>query len=140
NRSTTMQIPSKSPTSSEMMSPGDPRGALLASFLASCKPAVNPLPLIWSACASGCHQRDRCGKIRRVGRMLSDYHPLSTVGLITPHAGLLPLQQFGQHRAVCEIGGRRPHGVDQLGAAVDPEMRLHPKIPLDALLRVVHLG
>ena len=54
------------------------------------------------------------GEIAGLGRMLPDHRPLSAVGLITPHAGLLPVQQLGQHRAVGDIGGRRHHGVDHL--------------------------
>jgi len=77
------------------------------------------------------------GEIAGLGRMLSDHRPLAAVGLITPQAGLLPVQQLGQHRAVGDIGRCGHHGVDQLGAAVDPEMRLHPEIPLVALLGLV---
>jgi hypothetical protein len=50
------------------------------------------------------------------------------------------VQQLGQHRVVGDIGRRRRHRVDQLGAAVDPEMRLHPKIPLISLFGLMHLG
>jgi MFS family permease len=53
---------------------------------------------------------------------------------------LVGLQQVGQYRAVGDIGRRSHHRVDQFGAAVDPEMRLHPEIPLVALLRLMHLG
>src|ERR1700751_3871399 len=42
-----------------MMSPGGGRPAG-GYFLASCKPVVNPLQLVWSACASGCRRGDRC--------------------------------------------------------------------------------
>src|SRR6201990_832229 len=56
-----------SPADSEMMSPAfrDDVARLSGasaggSFLTSCKPVVNPLKLVWSACASGCRQRDRC--------------------------------------------------------------------------------
>src|ERR1700730_16988681 len=80
------------------------------------------------------------GEIPCLGRMLSDHRPLSAVGLIAPHAGLLSVQQIGQYRAVGDIGRRRGHRMDQLGAAVHPEMRLHPEIPLVALLRLMHLG
>jgi IS5 family transposase len=80
------------------------------------------------------------GEIAGLGSMLPDHRPLSAVGLITPYPGLLPVQQFGQHRAVGDIGRRRHHGVDQLGAAVHPQMRLHAEIPLVALLGLVHLG
>src|SRR5215469_6521743 len=65
---------------------------------------------------------------------------LTAVCLITPHAGLSPMQQIGQHRTVGDIGWRRHHRVDQLAAAVDPEMSLHPKVPLVALLGLMHLG
>jgi hypothetical protein len=80
------------------------------------------------------------GEIAGLGRMLSDHRALAAVGLIAPHAGLLPVQQLGQYRAVGDIGRRSHHGVDQLAAAVHPDMRFHPEIPLVALLRLVHLG
>src|SRR5215471_14780809 len=65
---------------------------------------------------------------------------LTAVCLITPHAALSPMQQIGQHRTVGDIGWRRHHRVDQLAAAVDPEMSLHPKVPLVALLGLMPLG
>ena len=37
---------------------------------------------------------------------------------------------LGQYRAVGDIGRCGHHGVDQLGATVHPEMRLHAEIPL----------
>src|ERR1700730_2339194 len=80
------------------------------------------------------------GEIAGVGRMLSDLWALAAVCLIPPRAGLLPMQQLGQYRAVGDIGRRGHHRTDQLGSAVDPEMRLHPEIPLVALLRLMHLG
>jgi len=67
------------------------------------------------------------GEIAGLGRMLSDHRALSAVGLITPHAGLVPVQQLGQHRAVGDIGGRRHHGVDQLCAAATPKCAFMPK-------------
>src|SRR6516162_8093295 len=72
--------------------------------------------------------------------MLPDHRPLAAVGLITPHPGLLPMQQIGQHRAVGDIGRRHHRRVDQLGTAVDPEMRLYAEVPLVALLGLMHLG
>src|ERR1700730_608570 len=80
------------------------------------------------------------GEIAGLGGMLPDHHPLAAIGLIIPHPGLLPMQQLGQYRAVGDIGRRRHHRMDQLGSTVDPEMRLHPEIPLVALLRLMHLG
>src|SRR6201998_2431738 len=40
------------------------------------------------------------GEIAGSGRMLPDHRSLSAIGLVTPHTGLLPMQQLGQHRAV----------------------------------------
>src|SRR5215472_16692720 len=73
------------------------------------------------------------GEIAGFGRMLSDHRPLSAVGLITPYPGLITVQQIG-HRAVSNISWRGPDCVDQLRATVYPQMRLHPEIPLIALL------
>ena len=70
---------------------------------------------------------------------LSDHRPLATVGLITPHPGLVAMQQIGQYRAFSDIGRGGDHRMDQLGAAVDTNMRLHAEVPLVALLRLMHL-
>src|ERR1700745_1615601 len=43
---------------------------------------------------------------------LPDHPPLTAVSLITPHTGLLPVQQIRQYRAVGDIGRRRHHRVD----------------------------
>jgi len=80
------------------------------------------------------------GEIPGFGRALSDHRPLAAIGLIPPHAGLSPVQLLGQHRAVGDIDRCRGHRMDQLAAAVNPEMRLHPEIPLVALLGLMHLG
>src|SRR5262249_61278973 len=65
--------------------------------------------------------------------------PPPPLGLPPPPPPLLPVQQLGQDRAVGDIGRRRRHRVDQPGAAIHPEMRLHPEIPLVALFGLVHL-
>ena len=70
------------------------------------------------------------GEIPGLGRALADHRPLAAVGLVTLHPGLLPMQEIRQDRAVGDIGRRRRHRVDQLAAAVDPEMRLHPELAL----------
>jgi hypothetical protein len=62
-------------------------------------------------------------EIPGLGSVLPDHRALAAVGLITPHAGLVAMQQLGQYRAVGDIGRRGDNRVDQLGAAVDPEMR-----------------
>jgi len=71
---------------------------------------------------------------------LTDYCPLAAIRLVAPHAGFVPVQQVGQYHAVGDISRRGLDCVDQLAAAVDPEMRLHPEIPLVALLGLMHLG
>src|SRR5215469_3946816 len=80
------------------------------------------------------------GEVPRPWRMLLDDRLLTAISLIPPHPGLLPMQQIRQYRAVGNIGRRRYHRMDQLAAAVDPKMSLHPKIPLLALLGLMHLG
>jgi hypothetical protein len=79
-------------------------------------------------------------EVLRPRGVLEDHRPLATVRLIAPHARLFAMQKIGQHRAVGDIGRRGDDRVDQLGAAVDAEMRLHAEIPLVALLRLMHLG
>jgi hypothetical protein len=80
------------------------------------------------------------GEVSWLRGVLPDDRPLIGVGLITPtrvwsraHA------QIGQYRAIRNVGGRDDGGMDQLGSAVDAEMRLHPEIPLVVLLRLMHL-
>jgi hypothetical protein len=46
--------------------------------------------------------------------MLPDHRPLAGVSLIAPRPALLLVQQFGQHRAVGDIGRRCHCGVNQL--------------------------
>src|SRR5215470_17441710 len=38
-----------------------------------------------------------------VSKMLPDQRPLAAIRLVAPHAGLLPMQEIGQHRAVGDI-------------------------------------
>jgi hypothetical protein len=72
--------------------------------------------------------------------MPPDYRFLAAIRLITPHAGLFAMQEMRQYRAVGDIGRCGDHRMDQLGAAVDPKMRLHPEVPLIALPCLMHLG
>ena len=44
------------------------------------------------------------GEVLAAGACSPDHRPLAAIGLIAPHAGLLPVQQIGQHRAVGDIG------------------------------------
>ena len=79
------------------------------------------------------------GKVLRPRRMFADHFTLSGIGRVTPDAGLTAMQQVRQHLAVMHIGRRLAHRVDQFAPAVHPDMRLHPKIPLIAFLRLMHL-
>jgi hypothetical protein len=58
------------------------------------------------------HHQEPVGEIPGLGRALADHRPLAAVSLVTPHPGLLPMQQLGQHRAVGNISRR---GVDRMG-------------------------
>src|SRR6516164_4177503 len=80
------------------------------------------------------------GEILGFWRVLPDHRALAAISLIAPHSGLLTMQQIGQHCAVGGIGRGGGHRVDQLAAAVDAKMRLHAKVPLIALLGLMHLG
>jgi hypothetical protein len=66
-------------------------------------------------------------EIPRSRRMPTDHRPLTAIRLVAPHAGLVAVQQIGQHRAVSNIGRRRYHRMDQLAAAVDPKCPFIPK-------------
>src|SRR5215813_8959088 len=67
-------------------------------------------------------------EVLRARCVLADHRPLAAIGLVAPHAGFVPVQQIGQHLTVGNIGRCRHHRVDQLAAAVDPEMPLHPEV------------
>jgi hypothetical protein len=62
--------------------------------------------------------------------MLADHCPLAAIRLVAPHAGFVPVRQIGQHCTVGDIGRRGHHRMDQRAAAIDPEMPLHPEVPL----------
>ena len=63
-------------------------------------------------------------KVLRSRCVSADHGPLAAIRLVAPHAGFVPVQQIGQHRAVRDIGWRRHSRVDQVGAAVDAKLRL----------------
>src|SRR5438132_13612276 len=51
----------------------------------------------------------------------------------------LAVQQIGQYHRIGYVGRRRHRRVDDLRLAIHPHVRLHPEVPLFALLRLVHL-
>ena len=51
-------------------------------------------------------------KILGLWCVLPDHRPLAAVGLITRYAGLLAVQQIGQHRGVGDIGRRGDRRVE----------------------------
>ena len=50
------------------------------------------------------------------------------------------MAQVWQTRRLVNVGRRRRHRVDDLGAAVDADVRRHAEEPLVALLRLMHVG
>jgi len=70
------------------------------------------------------------GKVARVRSAGVQHGALSRVGRVAPHAPLTTVQQLGQCLAVVDIRRRGRHGVNELALAIDPEMGLHPEIPL----------
>jgi hypothetical protein len=79
------------------------------------------------------------GEIPPPGRMLPDHRPLAAIRLVAPHAGFVAVQQAGQPRAVGNISRRGLDCVDQLAAAVDPEMPLHAEGQFFNDFRWLHL-
>jgi hypothetical protein len=74
----------------------------------------------------------RCGCADRLA--------LALLCAIAPHARFLAMQDVFDHPAVMHIGGRRRHRVDNLGLAINADVRLQAEIPGVAFLRLVHFG
>ena len=70
----------------------------------------------------------------RVRSVLPDHIGLAPIGLVAPDAGLVSMQQIVQHLAVGDVGRGGDDGVDDLGFAVDPDMRFHSETPLISFL------
>src|SRR5437867_3826528 len=68
-------------------------------------------------------------------RACADHCALSAIGLIAPHSGFFAVQQIGQYHRIGYVGRRRHRRVDDLRLAIHPHVRLHPEVPLFALLR-----
>src|SRR5439155_10404112 len=79
------------------------------------------------------------GAVLGLRRALPDHFRLSAISLIAPHPRFFAVQQIGQHRRIGYVGRRRHRRVDDLRLAIHPHVRLHPEVPLFALLRLGHL-
>ena len=62
------------------------------------------------------------------------------VACITEHLRLLAVQQLVRLAHIAYVGRRRHDRMHQPGLGIDADVRLHPEVPLVALLRLVHLG
>src|SRR5665213_4378526 len=79
------------------------------------------------------------GKILGTRRRFEDRLTLALIGTIAPHAGLIAMQNVWDGSAIMHIGRRRRHRMDNLGLAVDADVRLHAKIPLIDFFGMMHL-
>src|SRR3989475_1100090 len=79
------------------------------------------------------------GAVPSLRRALPDHFRLSAISLIAPHSRFFAVQQIGQYHRTAYVGRRRPRRVDDLRLAIYSHVRLHPEVPLFALLRLVHL-
>jgi hypothetical protein len=59
---------------------------------------------------------------------------------ISKHNGLFAVQQAVSLGHIVDVGCGADDGVHQAGIGIDPDMRFHSKVPLVALLDLVHLG
>lgn len=104
------------------------------------------------------------GEVARTGRGLGDQFLLTGIGRVAVYSPLVAVQQLGKGMLVMHVGRGGHDRVDQLGFAVHPDMRflstrsrrrrrtsatpmvsrsgMHEahKVPLVALLRLMHLG
>eukprot|EP00952_Eustigmatos_sp_NYUAD-ZCMA_P003416 14924-Eustigmatos_ZCMA.PRE.1 len=62
------------------------------------------------------------------------------VARVGEHIALLPMHQPCGLRHVIHIGSRADDRMHQPRVGIHPNVRLHPEVPLIALLRLVHLG
>ena len=62
------------------------------------------------------------------------------VAAVAKHAVFFAMQQRVRHRDVGDVGGCAMDVVHQPGKLIHADVRLHPEIPLIALLGLMHLG
>ena len=73
------------------------------------------------------------GEVAGLGSVWPEDIGLALIGRVTPHPGLLAVEEIGQDRGVMDVGGsghrpygRHSHGMDDLGLAVDAYMAFTP--------------
>src|SRR5271168_2697123 len=69
----------------------------------------------------------------------ADYFSLSLVAAVAPNLALFAMQQVRQHMHIGYRGRRGAHRMHNARFRVHADARLHPEVPLVALLRLVHL-
>jgi len=62
------------------------------------------------------------------------------VSRVSEHICFFAMHQRTGLRHVVDVGSRTHHGVHQARIGINTDVRLHPEVPLIALLRLVHLG
>jgi len=79
------------------------------------------------------------GEVARLWRLGLDQRLLTGVGAVAVDAALVAMQQLGQRVLVVHVGRAHHGAVRKPRAAVHANVHLHPKVPLRALARLVHL-
>src|SRR4029453_12089303 len=79
-------------------------------------------------------------EVARVRRADAQHAALPGICRIAPDAAFPPMEQPRQDVTVMDVGRRHFDRVNELALAVDPEVALHPEVPLPPLLRLVHRG
>src|SRR5665213_3254771 len=79
------------------------------------------------------------GEILRLRRRFAYRLALALISAVAPYAGLIAVQNVFDRSAVMHVGRCRRHRMDNLGFAVDADVRLHAEIPLIAFFGLMHL-
>ena len=77
-------------------------------------------------------------EVAGLGGLRPDHRFLTLVGRIAPDLGLFAMEEIGQDRGVMDVGGGRHYRMNDLGLAVDANMRFHAEVPLIPLLGLMH--
>src|SRR5579863_602507 len=77
--------------------------------------------------------------VARPGSPRVDQISVALVGLVSPDAGLFPVQQVRQSQTVGYVRGRDEHRMNELVSAIYPQVRLHAEVILLPLGGLMHL-